>query len=47
VGSTSATRKVSEMSARFYTCPDCGRLLVTANDAGSVKHDCPANEEGE
>lgn len=25
---------------RFYTCPKCTRLLVTAADGGPAPHDC-------
>ena len=28
------------MSARFYVCQNCGRLLVSASDGGKVEHEC-------
>ena len=32
------------MSVRFYRCPKCHRLLVTANDGGPAAHDCKEDD---
>lgn len=32
------------MSAHFYRCPECGRLLVAASDGGPVPHECASGD---